>query len=51
VRRAGARHFDEAQAVTINTASGEPIRLQKEMGEDGKEVRLYNFIMPNAKPL
>ena len=41
VRRAGARHFDEAQAVTINTASGEPIRLQKEMGEDGKEVRLY----------
>ena len=41
VRRAGARQFDETQAVTINTAGGEPIRLQKEMGEDGKEVRLY----------
>ena len=41
VRRAGAWHFDEAQAVTINTACGEPIRLQKEMGEDGKEVRWY----------
>jgi hypothetical protein len=41
VRRAGARQFDEAQAVTIETAGGEPIRLQKETSEDGKEVRLY----------
>lgn len=41
VRRGSARQFDEARAVTIETAGGEPIRLQKEMGEDGKEVRLY----------
>lgn len=41
VRRGGARQFDEARAVTIETACGEPLRLQKEMGEDGKEVRLY----------
>lgn len=41
VRRAGARQFDEAQAITIETAGGEPIRLQKETSEDGKEVRLY----------
>jgi len=41
VRRAGARQFDETQAVTIETAGGEPIRLQKAISEDGKEVRLY----------
>lgn len=41
VRRGGARQFDEVRAVTIETAGGEPIRLQKEMGEDGKEVRLH----------
>lgn len=41
VRRAGARQFDETQAVTINTAGGEPIRLHKEMSDDGQEVRLY----------
>lgn len=41
VRRVGARQFDETQAVTINTAGGEPIRLHKEMSDDGQEVRLY----------
>lgn len=41
VRRGGARQFDEAQSVTIETAGGDPIRLQKEISEDGKEVRLY----------
>ena len=41
VRRAGARQFDEARAITIETAGGEPIRLQKEISENGKEVRLY----------
>ncbi len=41
VRRGGARQFDETRAVAIETASGEPLRLQKEVGEDGKEVRLY----------
>jgi transposase len=41
VRRGGARQFDETQAVAIETASGETIRLQKELSADGKEVRLY----------
>ena len=41
VRRGGARQFDAAQAVTIETAGGESLRLQKEVSEDGKEVRLY----------
>ena len=41
VRRGGARQFDDTQAVAIETASGETIRLQKELSEDGKEVRLY----------
>lgn len=41
VRRGGVRQFDEACAVSIETASGETLRLQKEISEDGKEVRLY----------
>ena len=41
VRRGGARQFEETQAITIETAGGNPIRLQKEIGEEGKEVRLY----------
>ena len=41
VRRGGAREFDESQAVAIETAGGEPLRLQKVLSEDGKEVLLY----------
>jgi len=41
VRRGGARQFDEEFAVRIETAGGETLQLQKEMSEDGKEVRLY----------
>jgi hypothetical protein len=41
VRRGGVRQFDEAHAVSIETAGGEPLRLQKEVSEDGREVRLY----------
>jgi hypothetical protein len=41
VRRGGARQFDETQAIAIETAGGETLRLQKEISEDGKEVRLY----------
>ena len=37
VRRGGARQFDPAQAVTIETASGDPLWLQKELSEDSKE--------------
>ena len=41
VRRGGVRQFDEANAVGIETAGGEPLRLQKAVSEDGREVRLY----------
>ena len=41
VRRGGARQFDDAQAVAIETAGGERLRVQKVLSEDGKEVRLY----------
>ncbi len=41
VRRGGVRQFDEAHAVSIETAGGETLRLQKEISEDGQELRLY----------
>jgi hypothetical protein len=41
VRRGGVRQFDEARAVSIETAGGETLRLQKEISEDGQELRLY----------
>lgn len=41
VKRGGTRTFDPAEAVEIKTASGQSLRLQKEMSEDGKEVFLH----------
>jgi len=41
VRRGGARQFDATRAVAIETAGGETIRLQKELSDDGSEVRLH----------
>ena len=41
VKRGGARQFDEHAAIPIETAGGELVRIQKEISEDGKEVRLY----------
>ena len=41
VRRGGARQFDGTQALAIETAGGETVRVHKELSEDGKEVRLY----------
>jgi len=41
VRRGGVRQFDDTRSVAIETAGGETIRLQKEISEDGAEVRLY----------
>jgi len=41
VRRAGTRQFDPAQAISIETAGGETVRLQKELSADGQEMRLY----------
>ena len=41
VRRGGVRQFDDTKALAIETASGETLRLQKQVSEDGKEVLLY----------
>ena len=41
VRRGGARQFDETQAIAIDTAGGETLRIQKAHSEDGQEVYLY----------
>ena len=41
VRRGGARQFDEAQSVAIQTAGGQTVRLQKVLSEDGQEVQLH----------
>lgn len=41
VKRGGARQFDEDNCLPVQTASGELVRIQKEISEDGKEVRLY----------
>jgi hypothetical protein len=43
VRRGGARQFDDDNAVSIETAGGETLRLQKEISADGKEVELYCY--------
>ena len=43
VRRGGARQFDDTQAVAIETGSGESLRLQREVSEDGKEVLLHCY--------
>jgi transposase len=40
-RRGGARQFDSAGALSITSKSGETIRVQKELSEDGKTVHLY----------
>ena len=43
VRRGGTRQFADERAVDIKTASGDTLRLQKELSEDAKEVRLYCY--------
>jgi len=43
VRRGGTRQFADDQAVDIKSANGETIRLQKELSEDAKELRLYCY--------
>ena len=40
VRRGGPRQFVADQAVAIETAGGQTLRLQKEFSEDGREVLL-----------
>lgn len=41
VSREQSRRFDESQAVETITASEEIIRLQRQISDDGAEVRLY----------
>jgi hypothetical protein len=41
VSRERNRQFDEDRAVTVTTASEQSIRIQRELNEDGSEVRLY----------
>lgn len=41
VSRAGARQFDAAGAMHIDSASGHRIGVCKTLSDDGKEVRLY----------
>ena len=41
VRRGGTRSFDDTQAVAIETAGGETLRLQKELSDEGREVFLH----------
>ncbi len=41
VRRGGSRQFNAEQALAIETAGGQTVRLQKTLSEDGQEVLLY----------
>lgn len=41
VKRGGERQFDADQAVSVETAGGELVRVQKEVSADGKEVLLH----------
>ena len=35
------RRFDDAQAVSLSSASGQSIRIQRVQDEEGREIRLY----------
>lgn len=41
VSRGRQRQFDPEQAITIDSAGGQPIHIQRLPSEDGQEVRLY----------
>jgi transposase len=41
VKRGGSRQFLEDKSISIETADGATVKLQRELSEDGKEVRLY----------
>ena len=47
VSRARHRHFDLEQALTLDTASGQPLHLQPEQGEG--ETRLYCYSAARAE--
>jgi hypothetical protein len=41
VNRGGHRQFDPDQSVAIETVSGDTVRIQRVLSEDGQDVRLY----------
>lgn len=41
VSREKRRHFDDESAVSVTTRSGDTIRVQRVLSDDGREVRLY----------
>lgn len=41
VSREKRRQFDDQSAVSVTTASGDSIRVQRVLSDDGREVRLY----------
>lgn len=41
VKRGGERQFDAERAVSVDTAGGEVVRVQKVLSEDGKELLLH----------
>lgn len=41
VKRGGTRQFDGDNAIAVETANGEVVRIQKQLSEDQKEVHLY----------
>jgi transposase len=43
VSRERTRHFNSEQAIDIETATGDTVRGQKVLSEDGQEVRLYCY--------
>ncbi len=43
VSRERTRHFNPEQAIDIETATGDTVRGQKVLSEDGQEVRLFCY--------
>jgi len=43
VSRSRQRQFEGQDALTIETQSGQPLQLQRELSADGREVRLYCY--------
>ena len=43
VSRKRTRHFEAAHAITIESASEQPIQIQKIMSDDGQEVQLHCY--------
>jgi transposase len=41
VKRGGTRQFDATNAISVKTSGGELVQIQKQLSEDGKEVRLH----------